>query len=73
MGKNGEKMGEIKPKTCEGRELSKNQLDRVGRDWLTIGSSRTVVRDDLVPQEEVSVGDAESRHQVIACVEIGLC
>ena len=26
MGKNGEKMGEIKPKTCEGRELSKNQL-----------------------------------------------
>ena len=25
-GKNGEKMGEIQPKTCEGRELTKNQL-----------------------------------------------
>ena len=26
-GKNGEKMGKIQPKTCEGRELAKNQLD----------------------------------------------
>ena len=25
-GKNGEKMGEIRPKTCEGRELTKDQL-----------------------------------------------
>ena len=25
-GKNGEKMGKIQPKTCEGRELTKNQL-----------------------------------------------
>ena len=26
MGKNGEKMGEIRPKRCEGRELTKDQL-----------------------------------------------
>ena len=26
MGKNGEKMGEIRPKTCQGGELTKNQL-----------------------------------------------
>ena len=26
MGKNGEKMGEIQPNKCEGRELTKDQL-----------------------------------------------
>ena len=26
-GKNGEKMGEIRPKRCEGRELTKDQLE----------------------------------------------
>ncbi len=30
-GKNGGKMGEIRPKRCEGRELTKDQLE--GQGW----------------------------------------
>ena len=39
-GKNGEKMGEIRPKTCEGRELTKNQLE--ASPWKCLYANETL-------------------------------
>ena len=36
-GKNGEKMGEIRPKRCEGRELTTDQLGGADRAGLALG------------------------------------